>query len=85
MATMKKIYLLAIFALTLSASSPFDTKEPKKFDLSAFNTTVIDAQIAPNKKIRCRIVCDKKLYKQELLNSAISFYKNSKFYTFTRY
>ena len=33
-------------------------------------------------KIRCRIVCDKKAYKEEEIAKAISFYKNSKYYKF---
>ncbi len=37
-----------------------------------------------NKKIKCRWVCDKKLYKEQKIADAISFYKNSKDYKFTK-
>ena len=37
-----------------------------------------------NKKIKCRLVCDKKIYKEQRIASAISFYKNSKYYKFTK-
>ncbi|MDH4944855.1 hypothetical protein [Sulfurimonas sp. C5] len=37
-----------------------------------------------NPKIKCRMVCDKKLYRQQEISEAISFYKSSKRYTFTQ-
>jgi len=37
-----------------------------------------------NKKIRCRWVCDKKIYTEQKIADAISFYKNSKAYKFTK-
>ncbi|RLA74864.1 MAG: hypothetical protein DRG78_20990 [Epsilonproteobacteria bacterium] len=37
-----------------------------------------------NRKIKCRWVCDKKLYKEQKIADAISFYKNSKDYKFTK-
>lgn len=37
-----------------------------------------------NKKIKCRWVCDKKLYKEQKIADAISFYKSSKDYKFTK-
>jgi hypothetical protein len=37
-----------------------------------------------NKKIKCRWVCDKKLYKEQKIEEAISFYKNSKDYNFSK-
>ncbi|QOP40237.1 hypothetical protein FJR03_00160 [Sulfurimonas marina] len=35
-----------------------------------------------NPKIKCRMVCDKKLYRQQEIAEAISFYKRSKEYKF---
>ena len=35
-----------------------------------------------NKKIKCRWVCDKKIYTEQKISEAISFYKNSKYYKF---
>jgi hypothetical protein len=37
-----------------------------------------------NKKIKCRLVCDKKLYKEQKIAEAISFYKKSKYYKFEK-
>ena len=37
-----------------------------------------------NKKIKCRWVCDKKIYKEQKIAEAISFYKNSKYYKFDK-
>ena len=37
-----------------------------------------------NAKIKCRWVCDKKIYKEQKINEAVSFYKHSKYYTFTK-
>ena len=35
-----------------------------------------------NKKIKCRWVCDKKVYKEQKIADAISFYRDSKNYKF---
>jgi len=35
-----------------------------------------------NKKIKCRWVCDKKVYKEQRIAEAVSFYRNSKCYKF---
>jgi len=37
-----------------------------------------------NEKIKCRTVCDKKIYKEQKIADAISFYKESKYYKFTK-
>jgi hypothetical protein len=37
-----------------------------------------------NRKIKCRLVCDKKLYKKQEIAEAVSFYKNSPYYTFKK-
>jgi hypothetical protein len=37
-----------------------------------------------NKKLQCRKVCDKKIYKEKKIEEAVSFYKNSKNYKFNR-
>ena len=41
-----------------------------------------NAKAMKNKKIKCRWVCDKKVYKEQKIAEAISFYKNSKSYEF---
>ncbi len=49
-----------------------------------YETTLSTAnkQAMQNKKIKCRIVCDKKIYKEQQISEAVSFYKKSKFYHF---
>jgi hypothetical protein len=44
-----------------------------------FNTklTKINKEAMANKKIKCRIVCDKKIYKEQKMAEAISFYKKN--------
>jgi len=37
-----------------------------------------------NPKIECRWVCDEKAYQEKKIAEAISFYKNSKYYKFTK-
>ncbi|MBA1438598.1 MAG: hypothetical protein FAF05_06380 [Epsilonproteobacteria bacterium] len=35
-----------------------------------------------NPKIKCRTVCDKKIYRQQEISEAINFYRNAKEYKF---
>ncbi len=80
---MEKIFFLILFTI-LQADSPFETPKSTNFDLSAFNTkkTIENEQAMKNPKIKCRWVCDKKIYKEKEITDAISFYKNSKDYKF---
>jgi hypothetical protein len=80
---MKKIYFLTI-PLLLQALSPFESPKPRSFDLSCYETkaTLVNKQAINNPKIRCRYVCDKKIYKEQKIAEAISFYKSSKEYKF---
>ncbi len=68
-----------IFPLLMFASSPFDTKEAKKFNLSAFEKkkSIENKKASENEKIKCRLVCDKKVYKEQKISDAVEFYKNS--------
>jgi len=78
---MKKIVLL-LCSVTLFADGPFDTPEPKSFDLSMFNTVerALNKKAAKSPKISCRYVCDKKLYREQVISEAISFYKENNDY-----
>jgi len=78
---MIKLFLL-LLATASFAQSPFESKKANSFDLSIFNTTLSKAnkKAIQNKKIKCRIVCDKKIYKEQKIADAISFYKSSKNY-----
>ncbi len=73
---MKKLLFL-LFPMLLFAASPFETEKSKSFNLSVFDTKrdVVNTQAINNNKIRCRYVCDKKLYKEQKIADAISFYK----------
>jgi hypothetical protein len=80
---MKKVFFL-IFPILLEALSPFDSPKPHSFDLSIFNTkkSAMNEQAVKNPKISCRYVCDKKVYKEQEIADAVSFYKSSKEYKF---
>jgi len=80
---MKKLFFLILPALLFS-QSPFETPKNKQFEYLAFETKQsIEAQKATkNSKIKCRLVCDKKIYKEQKISEAIEFYKNSKIYKF---
>jgi hypothetical protein len=82
---MKKVLFL-IFYTVLFAQSPFETKKENHFDLSAYETKARSENIkaANNSKIKCRWVCDKKIYTEQKIAEAVSFYKNSKDYNFTK-
>ena len=71
--------LLIIFPLSLLAVSPLESPKEKHFNLSVFNTkkTEENVQVIKNKKINCRYICDKKIYKEQRIAKAISFYKMS--------
>ncbi|WP_373071829.1 hypothetical protein [Sulfurimonas sp.] len=80
---MKKIFLYAMLIVSLSEASSFEIKENNKmFDLSMFNTDSNKRVVHTDREVKCRMVCDRKINKEELLKSAISFYKNSKDYHF---
>ena len=68
-----KIVLIVIITSTLFGDADFE-KRASKENLAAMQ----------NKKIRCRWICDKKLYKEQKIADAISFYKNSKDYNFSK-
>lgn len=80
---MKKILFLAL-PLLLQAISPFESPAPNSFNLSAFDTkrSIENEKAVANEKIKCRYVCDKKIYKEQEIADAISFYKNAKEYKF---
>ncbi len=69
---MNKLILLLLSTLLLSNSS-FETKVSRE-----------NREAMENKKVKCRWVCDKKLYKEQKIADAISFYKSSKDYKFTK-
>jgi hypothetical protein len=65
--------MLLLISSLLCAANNFE-KKPSKLNCDAMK----------NEKIKCRWVCDKKIYKEQKIAEAISFYKNSKDYKFTK-
>ncbi len=56
------------------------------FGEKIYETKVCDVnkKAMQNKKIKCRWVCDKKIYNEQKIKEAVLFYKNSKDYKFTK-
>jgi len=80
---MKKIFLLLLLALVIFGA---ESEGEHCSDLSAFEKKVslLNEESSKNPQITCRIVCDKKIYKEQKIAEAISFYKNSKEYGFVK-
>jgi hypothetical protein len=80
---MKKIFLLLLLAIVLFGANG---KGEYCSDLSVFEKKVnlLSKEASKNPQIKCRIVCDKKLYKEQKIAEAISFYKNAKEYGFVK-
>jgi len=69
---MKKILFLLIFNTIVSnAQSPFEAKSRAE-----------NKEASQNPKIKCRWICDKKLYTEQKIAEAVYFYKHSKYYNF---
>ena len=75
---MKRSFFIFI-PVILFGLSPFESPAPNKFELSAYETkkSVENRQASENTKIKCRMVCDKKIYKEQRISDAVEFYKNS--------
>ncbi|WP_373035726.1 hypothetical protein [Sulfurimonas sp.] len=80
---MNKI-VFSFFPMLLFALSPFESAGQKSFEMSTYETkkSSENEQASNNPKIKCRLVCDKKVYKEQKISEAIEFYKNSKEYGF---
>lgn len=78
---MKKLMILLVCTV-LFADSPFETKGDRYFDFSMFETkkTVVNKQAQQNNHVKCRWVCDKKIYKEQKIADAILFYKKTRAY-----
>ncbi|HUH42928.1 MAG TPA: hypothetical protein VLZ29_07420 [Sulfurimonas sp.] len=73
-------HLLLLLPLLLFAKSPFETLDMRDMDLSAYETKKGEQnlQASKNVKVTCRLVCDKKVYKEQKISDAIEFYKKTK-------
>lgn len=76
--------MIILLPVLLFAVSPFESPKPKRFDTSAYETkkSEVNKKASKNKKVTCRYVCDKKVYKEQQIHDAVSFYKSSKNYKF---
>ncbi len=83
---MRKIIIL-LFCVSLFAQSPFESIITPPHQANMFNTSKskLNVKVSENKKIKCRYVCDKKIYKEQVIADAITFYLNSKDYSFSTY
>jgi len=68
-----KYLIYLILPLLVNAQSPFES------------TTTQTHLNSTKSKIKCRQVCDKKIYKEKVITDAITFYINSKYYSFNTY
>ncbi|WP_041675087.1 hypothetical protein [Sulfurimonas autotrophica] len=69
---MKSIFF-TLLPLLVSAETIYAAKASKQ-----------NIEAMHNPKIKCRWVCDKKIYKEQKISEAVSFYKNSKYYKFSK-
>lgn len=78
MKTMKVVLHLMIPALLFCG--PFDTPKYNSQDMSVFNTKILRSskEGSEEKKVSCRIVCDKKIHKVQQISEALSFYKRTR-------
>ncbi len=73
--------LLLFFASVLSLHGEHLYSGVSMFETKKDEVNV-DAQ--KNQKVRCRVVCDKKIYKEQKISEAIEFYKKSTDYKFSK-
>jgi hypothetical protein len=76
--------ILFFLPILLFAHSPFESPSNKSYELSVFETkkSIENEEASNNPKVKCRWVCDKKVYKEQKISDALEFYKNSKDYSF---
>ncbi len=85
MTYMNMIFLL-LLPVIVFAVVPVGTPKETYLNVPDFEAKAnsLNAQASKNEKIKCRVVCDKKIYKEQKIEEAILFYKNSKDYKFTK-
>ena len=73
MKTYIPLFLLLLMPLFLYAEKIYESK-----------LTQANKEAMQNSKIKCRWVCDKKIYREQKIAEAISFYKKSNHYKFDK-
>ena len=76
--------LILLIPILLLALTPFDSPKPNWFDTSIYNTVESseNKKASKNSEVKCRYVCDKRVYKEQQISDAVSFYRSSKNYKF---
>jgi len=76
--------LILLLPVLIFAFSPFESPKSNSFDTSVYNTkeSKENVEASKNEQIRCRYVCDKKVYKEQKISDAIEFYKRTRNYNF---
>ena len=67
------LFIILLAPLSLSAEKIYESK-----------LTQANKEAMKNSKIKCRWVCDKKIYREQKIAEAISFYKKSNHYKFDK-
>lgn len=82
-----KCLIYLTLPLLLNAQSPFESVATAPHMADMFNSTKnkIYIKVSENEKIKCRYVCDKKIYREQVIADAIAYYINSKDYSFSTY
>ncbi|QOY52148.1 hypothetical protein [Candidatus Sulfurimonas baltica] len=77
--------LILLFPLLLFGLSPFESSNSDSFKSSTHKINKSNKKIVASKntQIRCRCVCDKRMYKEQKISDAVLFYKNNREYTFS--
>jgi len=78
MKTVTFFLILLLEQLSFACDTP--TKECSFYTQNSPCRVIKEEQ--KKKKIECRWICNEKLYKEQQIAKAISFYKNSKYYHF---
>jgi hypothetical protein len=71
--------LILLLPILLLALSPFESPKPNYFDTKAYEgkKTSANKKASNNSKIKCRYVCDKRVYKEQQIAAAVSYYKKN--------
>ena len=68
-----KIFLILIISTILFGESIYE-----------ITVSPTNKQAIQNKKVKCVVVCNKRVYREQQISAAVSFYKKSKNYHFNR-
>ena len=78
--------LIFLLPVCIFAFDSFESPDINIFDTSVYDTKerVENRQAIKNVQIKCRYVCDKKIYKEQKISEAVEFYKRTRNYDSTR-